>query len=163
MGTMLQVGETAPDFTAQDEAGRTVKLSDFRGRKAVVLVFYPGDSTPLCTQQLCEFRDSYADLEQAGAAVFGVNPFGSGSHRRFTERHAFNFPLLVDRGLSISRAFDTSGGWGPISWVKRAVIAIGADGRILFAKKGKPDPSEVLEALRAARQERTASPGEAAE
>jgi peroxiredoxin Q/BCP len=162
MGTMLQVGETAPDFTAQDENGHTIRLAEFRGQKVVVLVFYPGDSTPLCTQQLCEFRDSYAELEKAGAAVFGVNPFGQGSHQRFTQRHAFNFPLLVDRGLAISRAFDTAGGWGPISWVKRAVIAIGTDGRILFAKKGKPDPSEVLEALRAAPQERSSHPGEAA-
>lgn len=146
---MLAVGETAPDFTAEDERGDRVSLSDYRGRKAVVLVFYPGDSTPLCTKQLCEFRDSYEELTRAGVEVFGVNPFGAGSHQRFVERHGFPFRLLVDRGLQVARRFGIAVGWGPLSWVGRGVIAIDRDGRVAFSEKGKPEPARVLAALQA--------------
>lgn len=147
---MLPVGEAAPDFTAEDERGERVTLSDFRGRSAVVLVFYPGDSTPLCTQQLGEFRDRYEELRRAGVEVFGVNPFGAGSHRRFAESQGFPFRLLVDRGLGIARRFGITVGLGPLSWVGRGVIAIDRDGQVVFSEKGKPDPAKVLAALREA-------------
>ena len=139
----------APDFTVPDQDGRTVTLSSFQGQSPVVLIFYPGDSTPVCTKQLCEVRDAYAEFQAAGAVVFGVNPWGEESHRKFAERHQFPFSLLVDRGNEVARRYDAVLGWGPLSLPNRSVYVIGKDGRVLFARRGKPGPDEVLQVLRA--------------
>ncbi len=144
---MIQVGQKAPEFTLASDRGGRVSLAELRARGPVALVFYPGDSTPLCTRQLCEFRDAYAELEAAGVSVVGLNPFGEGSHRRFAERHRFPFPLLVDQGLRVARAYGVGLGWGPVRMVRRSVFLVGTDGRVLFAEPGKPPPSRVLAAL----------------
>lgn len=144
---MLSVGDLAPDFTLPNQNGEPVLLSSYRGKCPVVLIFYPGDSTPVCTSQLCEVRDSYAEFQQAGAVVFGVNPWGEESHRRFAERHHFPFSLLVDRGNQVARQYEAVLGWGPLSFPNRTVYVIGRDGRILFARRGKPTPAEVLASL----------------
>jgi peroxiredoxin Q/BCP len=147
---VVALGEPAPDFTLADEQGRSVTLSSFRGKQPVVLVFYPGDSTPLCTTQLCEIRDAWKEFEDAGAAVLGINPFGAESHRRFAERYDFPFPLLVDPGNRVARRYRAIFGWGPLSIVHRTVYVVGTDGRVLFAQRGKPAPEAILAALRSA-------------
>src|ERR1039457_3237548 len=81
----LAVGSKAPDFTLPSESGRKVKLSTFRG-KNVVLVFYPGDDTMICRQQLCECSDSWPAIHGLNVVVFGVNPQCAESHREFSER-----------------------------------------------------------------------------
>ena len=91
----IAVGESAPDFTVEDQEGRTVALADFRGRKNVVLVFYPGDDTSICTKQLCEFRDHWQAAQAKDTLVFGVNPQSAESHRKFAEKHHYPFPLLI--------------------------------------------------------------------
>ncbi len=144
---MLKAGDTAPDFALKDEKGGTVRLSDYRGKQPVVLVFYPGDGTPLCRKQLCEIRDSFASVQSAGAVVFGVNPFSAESHRRFAEGDRFPFRLLVDEGLKVAREYDCAVGWGPLSMVWRCVYIVGRDGRIAWAKSGKPAPSDIVEHL----------------
>ncbi len=144
---MLPIGEIAPDFTLADDQGCTVTLSDFRGRKAVVLVFYPADQTPGCTAQLCEMRDSYAELTAAGVEVFGVNPGNETSHQRFIERRRLPFRLLVDRDRQVAKLYRTQLGWGPLGITLRSVYGIDRDGRIAFARPGKPTPRKVLEAL----------------
>jgi thioredoxin-dependent peroxiredoxin len=144
---MLKVGETAPDFALNDENGETIRLSDYRGKQPVVLVFYPGDGTYLCRKQLCEIRDSFESLESAGAAVFGLNPFSAESHKRFTETDRFPFRLLVDEGLEVARKYRCVLGWGPISMVWRCVYIVGMDGRIAWAQSGKPPPAAILEHL----------------
>lgn len=136
----LPVGADAPDFTAQDDSGRTVKLSDLRGR-SVVLVFYPGDDTPGCTKQLCEFRDGWEQASARNVQVFGVNPQSAAKHRKFRDKYRFPFPLLVDAGQKIGKLYHTN---GPI--VKRTVYLIGPDGKIRFARRGMPKPAEVLSA-----------------
>ncbi len=140
-----QVGELAPDFTAKTHDGREVRLSDFRGKQNVVLVFYPGDSTPVCTSQLCAFRDSWEGLQSADATVLGINPFSAERHTRFVDEYKFPFPLVVDKGSEICKAYGRSALFGAL--VKRAVLVIDKAGRIAYAQPGNPPPSEILAAL----------------
>jgi len=136
----LPAGTAAPEFTLPDDAGRTVALSSFRGR-GVVLVFYPGDDTPGCTKQLCEFRDSWDAVRKHGTEVFGVNPQSPASHGKFRQKYHFPFPLLVDRGQKVAALYHANG-----LIVKRTVYLIGPDGMIRFGRRGMPKPSEVLAA-----------------
>jgi peroxiredoxin Q/BCP len=105
---MLKVGDLAPGFEAQDDAGRTVNLADFIG-KTVVLYFYPKDMTPGCTVEACAFRDNYKAIQKRGAVLLGVSKDSSASHAKFKEKHALPFPLLADEGLQIIKAY---GVWG---------------------------------------------------
>src|SRR4051794_17629233 len=136
----LEVGATAPDFSLFDQDGRRVTLSDFRGEKNVVLVFYPGDDTATCTKQLCEFRDDYAALSQRDSVIFGVNPQSAESHRRFIGKRAYPFSLLVDPGQKVAGDYHAAG-----LIVKRTVYLVGKDGTVRFAQRGKPAPGVVLE------------------
>lgn len=94
----VAAGDTAPDFELPDADGRAVRLADFRGRKAVVLYFYPKDDTPGCTKEACSFRDHYEDFTEAGAEVIGVSSDGGASHRGFASKHRLPFTLLSDAG-----------------------------------------------------------------
>ena len=138
----LPVGAAAPEFTAVDDRGRRVTLSALRGRN-VVLIFYPGDDTPGCTRQLCEFRDGWNDAAARHIEVFGVNPQSAEKHTKFREKFHFPFPLLVDPGQKIGALYHANG-----LVVKRTVYLIGPDGKILFARRGMPKPAEVLAAAR---------------
>jgi thioredoxin-dependent peroxiredoxin len=136
----LPAGTPAPDFSARDDSGRTVTLSALRGRN-VVLVFYPGDDTPGCTKQLCEFRDNWQQAAARGVEVFGVNPQSAVKHQKFRGKFGFPFPLLVDRGQGIGKLYHAHG-----LILKRTVYLIGPDGVIRFGRRGMPAPSEVLAA-----------------
>lgn len=135
----LPVGTPAPDFSAPDDGGHTVKLSKLRGRN-VVLVFYPGDDTPGCTKQLCDFRDRWDQAKAKKVAVFGVNPQNAARHTKFRNKFKFPFPLIVDEDRSIAKLYNADG-----LIVKRTVYLIGPDGVIRFARRGMPSPTEVLE------------------
>jgi peroxiredoxin Q/BCP len=134
----LPVGTHAPDFTLQDESGRTIRLSGLRGRN-VVLVFYPGDDTSVCTKQLCQFRDDWKEAQTRNVEVFGVNPQSAGKHHDFRRKYNFPFPLLVDPGQNVGALYRTNG-----LIVKRTVYLIGPDGVIRFAQRGVPAPHDVL-------------------
>ncbi|HEY4900978.1 MAG TPA: peroxiredoxin, partial [Terriglobales bacterium] len=134
----LPVGSKAPDFTLSTESGKKVKLSALRG-KNVVLVFYPGDDTMICRKQLCEFRDAWPDTRGLNVVVFGVNPQSAESHREFRERYKFPFPLLVDADQRVAGLYNSDGGM-----VNRTVYLIGPDGLIRYARRGMPQPQEVL-------------------
>jgi peroxiredoxin Q/BCP len=101
----IQVGDQAPDFTAEAHDGRRFSLSEFRGQKAVVVFFYPRDGTPVCTAESCAFRDSYADFAEAGAVVIGVSGDSPESHRTFAADHRLPFLLVSDQGGDIRKAF----------------------------------------------------------
>jgi thioredoxin-dependent peroxiredoxin len=137
----LTVGSTAPDFSLPDQNGRQVSLRDFLGRSNVVLVFYPGDDTSVCTKQLCELRDDWSTVQSKDTVVLGINPQNAESHRRFVAKHQFPFPLLVDEGKTVAGSYHAAG-----LIVKRTVYLIGKDGRIRFAERGKPKPQAVLAA-----------------
>jgi peroxiredoxin Q/BCP len=134
----LPPGTQAPDFTLTDDAGNTVTLSELCGHD-VVLVFYPGDDTPGCTKQLCEFRDGWGEASARGVRIFGVNPQSADKHQKFRRKFSFPFPLLVDRGQKVGELYHTRG-----LVVKRTVYRIGPDGIIRFSRRGYPAPSEVL-------------------
>ena len=134
----LPAGTLAPDFSLPDDSGGAVKLSDLRG-STVVLVFYPGDDTPGCTKQLCQFRDHWSEARARGIEVFGVNPRSARSHGKFREKFHFPFPLLVDQGQKVAALYHANG-----LIVKRTVYRIGPDGVIRFARRGMPSPEEVL-------------------
>lgn len=137
----LPPGAVAPDFTLPDDGGHPVTLSKLRP-KPVVLVFYPGDDTPGCTKQLCEFRDDWKQVRERGVELFGVNPQSALKHQRFREKFHFPFPLLVDHGQKVAALYNASG-----IIVKRTVYLIGPDGKIRFSRRGKPAPEEVLKRL----------------
>jgi peroxiredoxin Q/BCP len=134
----LPVGDPAPDFALPDQDGTIVSLDSLKD-KNIVLVFYPADETTICTKQLCEFRDTWAAAQEKNAIVLGVNPAGAKKHAAFRSHHRFPFPLLVDRGQQIASRYHAN---GPI--VKRTVYLIGKSGKIRYARRGKPDPQEVL-------------------
>ena len=90
-----QEGDKAPDFTAKDQNGNTVSLSDFKG-KNVILYFYPKDNTPTCTEEACNFRDNYQSLLGKGFAVIGVSTDNEKSHKRFEKKFSLPFPLIAD-------------------------------------------------------------------
>ncbi|MBN9391781.1 MAG: peroxiredoxin [Chloroflexi bacterium] len=101
----VEVGASAPDFTLPNSQGKPVKLSDYKGRSAVVLYFYPKDNTPGCTAEACSFRDSYDVFKEAGAEVIGVSSDSSDSHQGFADKHALPFVLLSDQGGSVRKLY----------------------------------------------------------
>jgi peroxiredoxin Q/BCP len=134
----LSPGTKAPDFSLTDDSGHVVRLAELRGRN-VVLVFYPGDDTPGCTKQLCQFRDDWKEAQSRGVSVFGVNPQTAQKHVAFRQKFHFPFPLLVDRDQKVGERYHTHG-----LIVKRTVYLIDPDGIIRFAQRGMPAPREVL-------------------
>ncbi len=104
----LKEGQQAPEFTAADQDGNTVTLSQFRGKK-VVLYFYPKDDTPGCTAEACDFRDNYQGLMAKGIIVLGVSVDDEKSHQKFAAKHSLPFTLLADTDKKIVEAY---GVWG---------------------------------------------------
>ena len=100
----LAVGDQAPQVVALDQQGVERRSDQLEGRW-LVLFFYPKDDTPGCTAEACAFRDGYGDLQALGAEVWGVSGDDGASHQRFASRHQLPFPLLVDRGNALRRAF----------------------------------------------------------
>jgi len=97
-------GQKAPDFTAKDQNGKTVSLSDFKG-KTVILYFYPKDDTPGCTAEACSFRDNYQSLVGKGYAVIGVSTDDEKSHKKFETKFSLPFPLIADPDKKIVEAY----------------------------------------------------------
>ena len=104
----LESGDSAPDFALTDDAGATVRLKDFRGRKVVVYV-YPAALTPGCTKQACGFRDSLADWQSAGYDVVGLSPDKPEKLAKFREKEGLTFPLLSDPDKETLRAYGAYG------------------------------------------------------
>ena len=102
---MSLVGKQAPTFTLNNQQGEAVSLEDFKG-KYVVLYFYPKDSTPGCTTQACDFRDSIEDFTALNAVILGVSPDNEASHQKFIAKHELPFDLLVDEEKEAAEAYD---------------------------------------------------------
>jgi len=101
----MNVGDRAPEFTLNDQDGKSVSLADFRGKQAVVVFFYPKDESPVCTIEACGFRDLTPSFAEAGAAVLGVSSDDSSRHRAFADQYRLSFPLLADTDGTVRRAF----------------------------------------------------------
>ncbi|MBC8044201.1 MAG: peroxiredoxin [Rhizobacter sp.] len=102
---MISTGVSAPDFTLPDESGNRVSLSSFKG-KPVLLLFYPGDETPVCTKELCSYRDNFGDLTARGLTLLGISTDSAASHQKFKAKHHFPFALLSDSEKKVSRLYD---------------------------------------------------------
>jgi thioredoxin-dependent peroxiredoxin len=140
---MLSIGSVAPDFSLVTEKGDTVHLADFKGKKNVVLIFYPGDQTPGCTKQLCAIRDDFSQFEAKNAVVYGVNPAGKESHQKFIDKQHYQFSLLIDKDKKVAQLYGAKG-----LMVKRTVVVIDKEGTIAYYKQGMPPNSEILAAIK---------------
>jgi len=99
------IGKPAPDFTLPSTSGESVSLRSFKGKKTVILYFYPKDETPGCTREACDFRDHHAELEQHQVVVLGVSTDGLESHRHFIDKHQLPFTLLADEDAAVSKMY----------------------------------------------------------
>lgn len=129
---LIPVGDMAPDFEATDHQGRNVRLGELLKGGRVVLVFYPKDNTPVCTQQLCALRDDWSKFQDRKVSVLGINPADKDSHAVFASKHGFPFPVLVDQDSRIAAAF----GAGGLLFTKRTVYVIDRDHKVLLAERG---------------------------
>jgi peroxiredoxin Q/BCP len=147
---MVSEGTPAPDLELRTDDGRSLHLSELRG-KPVVLYFYPKDDTPGCTTEACAIRDAWDDFRDRGAEVFGVSTQDAESHQAFREKHRLPFPLLVDEGHRLGDAFgvETMDRDGEI-YYKRSTVVIDDEGNVAKVMENV-DPSthadEVLEAI----------------
>ncbi len=148
----MNVGGEAPDFTLKDGEGNDWKLSDHRGR-TVVLLFYPGDNTPVCTAQLCSVRDHWSEYQATGAEVVGISTDTVESHSGFAEKHQLPLRLLSDPDRSVSTMYEMK------SWLPgrsaRGVVVIDKDGKIAYSKAQslslfRPADEDVLAAIKSA-------------
>lgn len=148
----LQVGDTAPNFTALTDEGNEVSLSDYRGKR-VVLYFYPADDTPGCTIQACSFRDNIIEIEEQNAVVLGISPDGVDSHQKFKTKFNLPFTLLVDADHSITEAY---GAWGEKTnfgktymGVIRSQVVIDENGKVIDTKYNVKADASYTEAMNA--------------
>lgn len=151
---MVEAGTPAPDFELRGDDGRTVRLSELRGRQ-VVIYFYPKDDTPGCTIQACGIRDAYGELQRAGAVVLGVSPDDELSHVEFREKYGLPFTLLSDPDHAVSERYGVWGEkqyMGSTYWgVNRSTFVVDEHGtvkRVMHAVEPDTHAGEVLEALR---------------
>ncbi len=124
-----KVGDQAPEFALPGTGDKIYRLTDYRGRK-LVLAFYPGDFTAVCTKQFCSYRDQGERLDGLGAAVVGISPQSVESHERFIQEKQLNVPLLADVDKEVARAYGVLA--GPI--VRRAIFVIDEVGTIRHRK-----------------------------
>jgi peroxiredoxin len=129
-----EVGDLAPDFTLPSTQGE-ITLSERLKSRAVLLVFYPGDDTPVCTRQLCDYRDHLKEFESLGVDVLALNPQPLASHERFATKNRLSFPLLSDSDSKVCRSY---GAIGLLGMTKRALVLIGRVGRIRWRHTDLP-------------------------
>ena len=146
-----EVGQPAPEFTLEGTEG-TMSLSDFRG-KVVVLVFYPGDNTPVCTRQLNTYTNDIDEFSAVGAQVLALSPQSVESHDEFScKQGGFGFPLLADTDKAVGEAY---GILGPLGFYRRSVFVIDGQGIVRWAHRAVAgltfrSTAELVEAVRAA-------------
>ncbi len=139
----VDVWDAAPDFELPGTDGKTFKLSEHRG-KNVVLAFYPGDATTVCTKQFCSYRDNSERIDQLDAEVIGISPQSVDSHERWVEEQELNLPLLADEDLAVSKSYGVTGWLGPLArftelnetpggrYIQRAVFVIDGEGIVRY-------------------------------
>jgi peroxiredoxin Q/BCP len=132
-------GDAAPEFELPGTGGKTYRLADYRGGN-LVLAFYPGDATRVCTKQFCSYRDEGERLERLDAEVLGISPQSVGSHEHWVEEQRLNVPLLADEDLAVAKRYGVTGWLGPLArftelketpggrYVHRAIFVIDSEG-----------------------------------
>ena len=139
----VDVGDEAPDFELPGTGGRTYRLAEYRGGN-LVIAFYPGDATPVCTAQFCSYRDNAERLDGLDAEVIGISPQSVDSHERWTEEKELNVPLLADEDLEVSKAYGVVGWASPLakvvglpttrggSYVMRSIFIVDGEGIVRY-------------------------------
>ena len=127
MSRHANVGDPAPDFELHGTDGH-FRLSDHRGER-VVLLFYPGDNTPVCTRQFCSYRDSADEFDSLAATVVGISSQSVDSHEAFTAEHGLNVPLLADEDGSVAKAYSAH---TPVIGTRRAAIIVDEEGTVRY-------------------------------
>jgi len=145
----MKIGENAPDFTLKDGDGRDWKLSDQKG-KTVVLLFYPGDNTPVCTKQMCSVRDNWADYRATGAMVVGISTDSAASHKNFADKYDLPLTLLTDEKGEVVEKYAVKS-WLP-NRSARSVVVIDKTGVVRYHKTEavslfRPKDDDVLAAI----------------
>ena len=125
------IGDRAPDFTLPGTGDREYSLGEFLGRP-IVLVFYPGDDTPVCTKQLNAYNDDLDQFEALDAQVIGISAQSVESKETFSGKHGFEFPLLADTDKKVAASYGTL---GPIGFPRRSIFIIDRDGVIRYAHR----------------------------
>ncbi len=148
----VSVGDIAPDFTLPGTGG-TYTLSQYRGQP-VVLVFYPGDDTPVCTKQLNTYNDDLSEFTHVRAQVLAISAQDIASHETFAQKHGFGFPLLADVDKSVAQSYGTV---GPLGFPRRSVFVVDEAGVVIYAHRAiagltfRP-VSEIIEAIASTRR-----------
>jgi peroxiredoxin Q/BCP len=139
----VDVGDNAPDFELPGTGGKTYRLSDYRGGN-VVLAFYPGDATTVCTKQFCSYRDNADRIDALAAEVLGISPQSVGSHEHWVEEQSLNVPLLADEDLAVSKRYGVTAWLGPMArltelvdvpggrYIMRSVFVIDGEGIVRY-------------------------------
>jgi peroxiredoxin len=144
----IEVGKEAPDFTLRDESSQPVRLKDLRGNP-VVLVFFPADFSPVCTGEMCSYRDDYSHFQAKGARVFGISRDSVWAHKAFKESLGLKYGLLSDAKGEVARLYET---WNEdLALAERLTVVLDKDGVIRYVTRSellKPrDHREALAAL----------------
>lgn len=124
-------GDPAPGFVLPGTGGRSYSLDDYRG-EPVVLVFYPADHSPVCTQQLRSYSEDLGLFEELGATVLCLSPQDVATHEEFARLHGLAVPLLADVDKTVGRSYDVL---GPLGFYRRSVFVVGSDGLVRFARR----------------------------
>lgn len=145
------VGSAAPDFTLPGTGGQDYALASYRG-KPVVLVFYPGDNTAVCTSQLKAYSSDFDEFADVDAQILAISPQDVTSHEGFSGKHGFKFPLLADVDKKVGSAY---GVLGPVGFYRRSVFVVDRDGIIRYAHRAVAgltykSSDELVKAVRAA-------------
>ncbi|HWM64785.1 MAG TPA: peroxiredoxin [Solirubrobacterales bacterium] len=139
----VDVGDAAPDFELPGTGGRIYRLSDLRGQN-VVLAFYPGDATRVCTAQFCSYRDEGDRVDGLDAEVLGISPQSVDSHERWAQEQSLNVPLLADEDLEVSKLYGVTAWLGPLArfteledvpggrYVMRSVFVVDGEGVVRY-------------------------------
>jgi len=146
----VKVGDTAPDFTLKDQDQKDVKLSDFKGKKNVVLAFYPLDWSPVCTGENKCLTDDFPNFQQSNAEVFGVSADSFFSHKAWADALGLKHRLLADMHRAVSKQYGLY--FEPLNCSKRATVIVDKNGKVAYVKvqeiKTARDDKEILNVLK---------------
>lgn len=143
---LIEVGSEAPDFELNTSTGEAFRLSDLRHMLRVMMIFYPKDFTPVCTDQLIQVRKNINHIRRAGVEPIGINTDGAESHEKFRQAHGLNFELLVDQHAEVAKAYGAVRPDGES--IQRSVVVVGKYGKVIYSKEGKPPWQLILNAIR---------------
>ena len=143
---VLKVGDKAPEFSLPAHPSGTVSLSDFAGKKNVILAFYPKDDTPGCTKEMCAFSDDLEKFNSADTQVLGISCDDASSHEAFAAKYKLGLPLLADNHATTAKAYGTARSDKPMA--ERMLFVIDKQGTIRHIHQGMPSNEELLAVVR---------------